>query len=557
MNKIHTPKLIALGWDAATWDLLTPWVAEGKLPNLSHLMGRGSYGAIRSTSVPVSPAAWSTIITGQNPARHGVFDWFARNPGSYDVTYVHTGQIKAKTIWDYVNAAGQRIGVFNLPMLYPAVPVEGFMLSGLAAPNPAADDFAFPPDLVKEIEQQVGLYWNAETEVYKYGREQAYFESVLAWLDYQKKVIDYLMKHHPCEVYLLVFMQTDHIQHKFWRYMDTSYPGYDAAHDAQFADAILQVYQKADEILGEWMAAFGEETHFMVLSDHGAGPSHGIMYVNRWLEDMGFLYLRRSWLTQIKYWCAKTDLVARIYRLVAKLGLGNVANLVSKPARNKVLNSFLTFDDIDWSRTKAYSRGAFGQIYVNLKGREPHGIVEPGAEYEACVLELLDGLRGLPHPETGEPLITNIRRREEAYAGPYLEQAADVMFSIQDYLYQTSVKMGLDRDSLLGPSEYEDSGGHRPEGILVMSGPGIRKGGRLIDAQISDVLPTILALAGVSIPADLDGRPLREAFTTAQQQNLRFSEPAAEASQETEAPALNADEITEIEARLRDLGYLG
>lgn len=556
-EKMKAPKIITLGWDAATWDLLTPWVADGKLPNLAGLMERGSSGSIQSTPLPVSPAAWSTIATGKNPAKHGVFDWFARKPESYDVAYVHTGQIKAKTVWDYFNAVGQRVGVFNLPMLYPAVPVDGFMLSGLAAPNSAAHDFAFPRDLVSELEEHIGPYHHAETEVYHYGREQAYFEDVLAWLDYQKKVIDYLFTHHPCDAYLLVFMQTDHIQHKFWRYMDPSYPGYDAAYDRQYQDAILQVFQKTDAILGDWMAAFGDDTHFMVLSDHGAGPAHGIMYINRWLKQEGFLHLRRNPLTQLKYWLAKTDLIAQGYRLAARLGLGKAANLISKPARNKVLNSFLTFDDIDWARTQAYSRGTFGQIFVNLKGREPQGIVESGAMYEKIVLELQRALEKLPHPETGQPLISDIRRREDVYDGPYLHQAADLMFSIQNYLYQSSVKMGLDRASLLGPSEYGDSGSHRSDGIFVAAGPGIHAGGHLQDAQVTDILPTMLALADIPIPTDLDGRPLREIFTQAQQARIQFVEASKEISQEVAAPVLDDGEIAEIEDRLRDLGYLG
>ncbi|MEJ2262667.1 MAG: alkaline phosphatase family protein [Anaerolineales bacterium] len=122
MNFGASRKIIAIGWDGACWDLLQPWVQAGKLPNLASLMERGVSGPLQSTPLPLSPAAWTTIITGQNPANHGVFDWFERKPGSYDVEYIHTGRIGAKPIWEYFNASGKRIGIFNLPMLYPAVP---------------------------------------------------------------------------------------------------------------------------------------------------------------------------------------------------------------------------------------------------------------------------------------------------------------------------------------------------------------------------------------------------------------------------------------------------
>lgn len=561
-ERTSNPPLVALGWDAATWDLLTPWVEQGKLPHLASLMKRGSYGPIRSTSLPVSPAAWSTIITGKNPGKHGVFDWFARKPGSYAVEYVNTAQIKARPVWEYFNAGGQRMGVFNLPMLYPAVPVDGFMLSGLAAPDAAAEGFAYPPELLDELGSHLGTpYAHAESEIYTYGRETAYLQSILDLLDQQRRALRYLIEQHPCDAYLLVFMQTDHAQHKFWRYLDPSQAGYDAARDAPFADAIEQVFRGVDDFLGELLAQFGEEqANFMVLSDHGGGPVHGIMYINRWLQEIGMLHLKRDFSTRLKIGLAKTDLIGRVYRLVSKLGLGGVANLVSKPARNKVVNSFIGFEDIDWTRTQAYARGAFGQIFVNLKGREPRGIVSPGAEYTRVVNELVAALEELQHPQSGEsnePLISDIRRREEAYHGDHLEQAADIMFSIQGYLYQSSVKLGFDSPSILGKSEYEDSGSHRPEGIVVLSGPGIRPGAPIHSAQVSDVLPTMLALAGLPIPDDLDGRPLEEAFTDNQRQRIQIV-PAEELNSPTAAsPDLAEADLATVEERLRGLGYLG
>lgn len=552
-----TSPLVVVGWDAACWDLLTPWVETGKLPHLKKLMERGSYGPMESTPLPVSPAAWSSILTGQNPGKHGVFDWFARRDDSYAVEYVHTGQIKSRPMWEYVNQAGKRVGIFNVPMLYPAVSVDGFMLSGLAAPDASSADFAHPSDLLSELEHAVGPYWHTETEVYQRGREQEYLDNMLDLLAYQKDVLSYLIEKHPCEVYLFVFMQSDHAQHKFWRTLEPEHPDYDPTTDAQFGDLILTVYQQMDQVLGELIEKVGPDANFVLLSDHGGGPVYGIMYINRWLQEIGMLHLRSDVTTRLKLWLAKTDLIGRAYRLVAGLGLGNVANLVSKSARNKVLNAFLSLDDIDWSRTKAYSRGAFGQIYINLKGREPEGIVEPGEAYQVVVAALIAALKELKHPETGEKLITDIHHKSERYQGPYLDQAADIIFSIQDYLYQASVKMGLDQDSILGKSEYEDSGSHRPEGILIMAGPGIQPGETITGAQVTDILPTLLALAGIPVPSNLDGKPLLQVFSPDQQEKVRFLRAAPKEIRENITTDLDTDELQVLEERLQDLGYLG
>jgi predicted AlkP superfamily phosphohydrolase/phosphomutase len=553
--------IVVIGWDAATWDLLDDWVQAGQLPNLARLMQAGSYGPLQSTPLPLSPAAWSTVITGLNPGRHAVFDWFERRPDSYAVEYVHSGRLAARPLWEYFNAGGWRVGVLNLPMIYPARPLDGFMVSGMAAPNPQAAGFTYPSELLTALEKELGPYILSEAEVYKYGREEAYLHALQAWLEYQRRTIRFLVEGQPCDLYLLVFMQSDHVQHKFWRYLDAGFPGYDLARDRRYRDGILGVYRQLDEILGELLAYFGPRTTWVLLSDHGAGPAHGVMYLNRWLHAEGYLYLRQGPGTHLKAWLARTDLALRLYRLAARLGMSKVAQWVPKPARNRVLNAFLSFDDIDWSRTRAYARGAFGQIFINLRGREPAGTVEPGEAYDDLVAEIVAKLGRLKHPHSGEPLITDIYRRDQVMHGPFLARAADIQFSIQHYLYQSSVKLGVDSTSLLDDSEYEDSGSHRPQGILVLAGEGVRRGGALPGADVADVLPTLLGLADLPIPPGLDGRPLIEALSPELAGRLRFEPPDRPADGQAASPAqlldLDPAERTQLEERLRNLGYLG
>ena len=131
------------------------------------------------------------------------------------------------------------------------------------------------------------------------------------------------------------------------------------------------------------------------------------------------------------------------------------------------------------------------------------------------------------------------------------------MFSIQGYLYQASVKMGLDSESILGKSEYEDSGGHRPQGIIVLSGPDIRPGERIADANVADILPTMLALSRLPVPEDLDGQPLTQAFSDILKDNIQFVSPKISDARQASSPELDGDELNELEDRLRSLGYLG
>lgn len=551
-------KIIAIGWDGATWDLLGPWVAAGKLPHLAGLMARGASGTLKSTPLPLSPAAWSTIITGQNPGQHGVFDWFERRPDAYEVDYVHTGRIGARPIWEYVNAGEKRIGVFNLPMVYPAVPVDGFVISGMAAPSPKAPGFTYPQALLSQIEAGVGPYMMAESHVYQYGQEESYLSSLLDSLSYQGRLARYLIENISCDVYLFVFMQSDHVQHKFWRYLDPGYPGYDLEHDHHYQESIYHIYRAMDDILSEIISVSGPDANYLLLSDHGAGPNYGVMYINRWLEQIGLLKLKSGPKTVVKTWLARGNFVLRLYRLLAAWGLGSAAQILSKPVRNKLVSSLISLEDIDWSRTRAYSRGAFGQIYLNLEGREPEGIVRPGEQAQLLIAEIIAGLQRLAHPVTGERLITEIHRREDVLHGPYVERAAEILFSIQDYAYQSSVKLGLESRQILGPSEYQDSGSHRPEGVLVAAGPGVLSGANITDASVTDILPTLLALAGLPVPLDLDGRVLDEILSAERKEQLEYASIQNDRSYiDSGAQDLSADEVAELEERLRNLGYLG
>ncbi len=553
-------KTIVIGWDGATWDLLLPWVQSNKLPNLAQLMAKGVHATLRSTPLPLSPSAWTSLITGVNPAKHGIFDWFERQDGSYRVTYVSTAKIGAKPLWQYFNEQGKRVGLMGVPMIYPAVPLHGFMISGMAAPHARVPQFTYPTNLIEELVSRFGPYPVVEGEIFRRGHEEVYLQSLMEWLSHQKRLVTYLIENYPCELYLFVFMQSDHVQHKFWRYL-TSDPRHDAERDAPWNDAIYRVYQSLDEALGEWMRCFGETTHIVLLSDHGAGPSYGVMNINHWLHREGYINLHRNLLTRAKRWMARHEVFPRLAGWLTKAGWGNLIRWISKPMRNRLMSSLLSFDDVDWSRTYAYARGAFGQIYINLKGREPKGIVEPGEPYEKLVEEIIAKLQLLRHPETGDVLITDIHRKGEVMHGPYLERAADILFSIQHYSYQTSIKFDVEGDQILSPSEYEDSGGHRPEGIFVMAGPRIRGGVQLGEVDVTDILPTLLALNDLPISDNLDGRPLYEALLSTPKVKSdvipSFDEMKAEWNEGVSSPDLDSSDQAQLEERLRNLGYLG
>jgi len=289
------------------------------------------------------------------------------------------------------------------------------------------------------------------------------------------------------------------------------------------------------------------------MSDHGFGSLHYVVNLNLFLLEQGLLQLKRGAWTRLKTGLFRAGLTpASIWHLIERAGLQNYVWQVGKSTRNKVVGKFLSFDDVDWSRTLAYSIGHVGQIHVNLKGRAPAGIVEPGAEYEAVRQRVSEALHGLRHPTTGQPLVERVIPSEQVAHGPYAQRGPDLHVVMDGY--RTIAFPLFATDSRIVTRQIRgDSGCHRQHGVFVAWGAGVQPGPAVEGARILDLAPTILHLMGLPVPDDMDGRVLTEALSASRPVEYQASSPA---SQEADS-ILSPEETAEVEARLRALGYLG
>jgi predicted AlkP superfamily phosphohydrolase/phosphomutase len=217
--------------------------------------------------------------------------------------------------------------------------------------------------------------------------------------------------------------------------------------------------------------------------------------------------------------------------------------------------AFLAFSDVDWFRTRVYSLGNYGQLYVNLRGREPQGMVAPGAEYEQVVDDLVERLSHLRHPKTGEAIRVRVYRREEIYQGDHLEEGPDVVFLPEDMRYNGFGLYQFSSRSWLEPT-FDRSGGHRMDGVVMLFGPGIRQSHELEETALIDLAPTVLAALGVPVPDDMDGRVLSLAFEDNyfRERPIRYT--AARPTEPGEQMELPPEQEEMIKERLRGLGYI-
>ncbi len=542
-------KLIIIGWDGATLDVADPWMDAGYLPNLAHVRQHGVVSPLESVILPVSGPAWSAFMTGKNPGKNGIYDFLKRRPNSYERRVMNSSDVDSATLWEVVSAQGGRVCVINVPGTYPPRPVNGILVSGMLTPSTDVP-YTHPPEFAETLQHILGGYRLSVTGgVISPGKEPDFIADVHAVLDQRTRLLDYLLASEPFDLMTFVFFETDVMQHKFWgHHEDPSSP---------YRHAIRETYQHADRALGHVLDTLDSDTTLFVVSDHGGGSLRKIVLLNRWLIENGFLKLKPQAAAGFKQWFARYNPILKTYDLLKRMGLGGISRLFPRSLRLRVINAFFSFEDIDWEHTVAYSVGHFGQIFINLKGREPQGCVEPGDEYEAVREKIISALQSLSDPETGERIVDRVYRREELYHGPHFEETPDLLLMMGGMRYVTSSdQMGWEEQSVFADSVYGDTGTHRLHGMFLGMGPGIRAGLRLDNAHLLDMAPTALYTMGLPVPKDMDGRVLQEIF---EPQMLQDAPPQYVESEEFTAKThvLSSEEEALVEERLRNLGYLG
>ncbi|NIO22274.1 MAG: hypothetical protein GTN76_16490 [Candidatus Aenigmarchaeota archaeon] len=566
-------KVFVLGLDGATFDLILPWAAEGKLPHFSRLLAEGSWGPLESVPNMRSAAAWTSFMTGKNPGKHGIFEFFEPIPQTYDLRFIHGEMRKGKTLWALLSGRGKRVGVINVPMTYPAEEVNGFLIAGLDAPGPESSYFCYPAELSEELKRRFGPYILEPglTGCLVGGKPELAVQKLHQELMQKEKITVYLMQKYKWDFFMVVFRSLDAVQHCFWKYMDPLHPQHNPAEAKRFGSVILEAYKQIDKTVGTIRGALEEDTVLMVMSDHGFGRKHPANnQLNRWLASQGFLHYLddRTKARTIRRF--STSLLARSYRLlVGKTSRTVKQRLATRfPQLRNRLQSRLCLENIDWSRTKAYSDTLFPNIRVNLEGREPKGIVRPGKEYSQVVERLRKALVECLDAVSGRQIVDRVFHRDELYTGPFVEKAPDLLIRWREDEEIRGIAMG---DASMGSAAVEESrqlvpgedpriisGDHRLHGIFLMAGRPIQKGLRLSNARIIDLAPTILNLFQLPVPSDMDGSVLTEVF---QEGTISTDLPShinevIESSDRHAEEGYSAEEEKAIAKRLRDLGYI-
>ena len=562
-------RVLIIGLDAATLNLVQPWVEQGLLPNIESFFSHGAVGPMRSVATQCSAAAWSSMVTGVNPGKHGLY-WFTLDkPGTYEQSYVNASYQHGETLWRRLSDAGMCVGAINVPISYPAEEVNGFVIAGIDTPGVHATGFTYPQDLAAALRAEVGEY-TIEPGIpswFKVGKVDAAVETLHTTIAQRAAYTRHLMETTPWDFLMVVFRSTDPAQHFFWKYMSPQGFQVDAEDVRRYSSVILDVYRQIDTIIDELVELAGGETAVLLVSDHGGIASdrrNGVLPY--WLEHLGFM--RRS--------SQKAGLGQRI-RGAASHALRSLYKQLDRRATRPLklllatrfcglrrrVEATLWYRGVDWSQTVAYCDGKRSDIWVNLSGRQPQGVVEPGAEYEQVRDKVIRALTTPRDPETGEPFAWAVHRREEIYHGPFVERSPDLIVAWNRDADIGRLELGdLTGADVRSRMESENlmksliSGAHDRDGLVAIKGPGILPGAHIHEAHLLDVAPTVLYLLGQPIPAEMDGRVLCDAIAP---QTLA-KHPMDVQSEGKDLPATGVgyseEEARIIGERLRGLGYV-
>jgi predicted AlkP superfamily phosphohydrolase/phosphomutase len=467
----------------------------------------------------------------QYSIQHGVFDFFRPHTADLDrYEMVNSTHSRGKHLWEYLSAAGKRVGVLNVPVTHPPRPVLGYLVPGLLSPDEGQT--CYPPRFLEPYVAELGPYRLTPQVLYD-GHNTAEFIADLRDLCHtQSQYAQHLYRDHPTDFFMVHFLAPDIAQHKLWHLTDPSHPRYQPAEAAQYGSALRDLFIQLDQAITDLIAQMPADTVVVVMSDHGFGPLHEIVNLNQFFIQTGLMRLKQNWQVKARQWLFGRPLLWRAVR-----------RWLRPPA----------FADVDWSQTVAYALGHIGQVYLNVRGRQPHGIVEREA-YEAVRAQVMAQLRQLRHPATQQLLVSELITREEAGQGAYVDHGPDLHVVLDGYR-ATAYPMFSADGRVVTTQRAGNSGDHRRMGMFIAAGPPIASGQTFADAHLVDIAPTLLYLLGVPVPDDMDGRVLWEAITPAHRAAHPLHMQAGETAVPPSATAQTGDDI--VAQRLRDLGYMG
>lgn len=520
---------LLIGVDAGDFRTIDPLLEAGELPHLQGLINGGVHGSLSSSIPPWTPTAWTSLTTGKNPGKHGIFDF--KMPRTDEL--VDSGDVRTNTIWDYLSAAGESSLVLNVPVTHPVAEMDGVLVPGYLGPE-VDEAVAHPTGILEELQEAIGTYRIYKSDDVTDGDELC--EEYRQLMQMRADAMSYLCDAYEWSFAMVQFQRTDTV-----------------FHELPEKEYIQSVYRKLDECVGQLLSEVDAD-NVIVASDHGMGETSGWDFrINSWLLENGYLAtgtegFDSGWskpdsateTTDSNGGNADRSPIAKAANGAARIGITprrvehglkrlGIDDFVKRILPEEWVNTALEAggERIDVEASAAYCPSGPGL-----------GIVCRNAEPDPLIGELST----LTDPD-GAPVFEWVRRVEEVHHGPAVDAAPDVIPYPRGMAYYISATLSAD---VFAKSRYAYN--HMQDGILLGAGSDIATVDERIEADITDVAPTVLSLVGVTLDEAFDGGPVESLLDGVELPETR--------TYTTVDRAAGTEDRDAVEARLEDLGYM-
>lgn len=521
-------KVLVVALDACDPDTVRAMAAAGELPTFARLLAESATATTHNPYGLFVGSLWSSFFTGRTAARTGFHCWEEVDTTSYERRLTTPLEIRGTQFWERLSDAGRRVAVIDIPHAMARTPVNGVVVCEYGCHDRHFGFHTWPPTLAADIEDRFGLhpvftvhpyeekafspddYVHREGDHRTHDEERALLTGLLDGMDRKRRMSLDLLERGDWDLFLTVFGESHAIGHQSWHLHDPTHPWHDAELAADLGDPVREVYQRLDAAVGEHLAAAGRDTTVFVLLSHGMGAHYDGTHL---LHEVLRLLDRSATEGQVG---------GRLMRAAKRVWAG-----VPAPLRRAVLPGAMALlrrrmashplppvRDGATAQERASQRFflspnnfVYGGVRINLVGREPHGVVRPGAEYDAVCDQLTRDLLALVNVDTGRPVVRRVTRIEEHYDRESHDALPDLLV---DWAHDAAVDTAWSpRTGIVhGPYSHWRSGDHKPDGLLLASGPDMPAGTEFPAVDMMDLGMSLAARLGVPITDDVDGRPV-------------------------------------------------
>jgi len=507
-------RIIVIGLDSADPDLVQMWAKAGRLPFMSSLIESGVWARLLSTRALFGDSPWPTFNTSVSPAKHGFYNFQQMKRGTTDIIRIDARHCRYLPFWWLLRNAGKQVAVFDIPKTYPLEGIDGIQIAAWGEHYPLLTMSSLPPALAKELSARFGTYRHPKEIVNptRITQELRIYDTLMSNLEKKLEATRFLMAQHDWDLFISVFAEAHYAGHQFFHHCEKRHWAHDPKKAVKLGDTVQNIYSALDSALATLLQGALDKATVFIVSVHGIETNFsGNFFMPAILEKLGF---------QV---AAAPVNDGKGPRSVMDLSRGLREKFIPRPVREFIndrivpqsfhdqMSSHQFSSSIDWKKTKAFflpSDHFQGFISINLKGREPWGVIHPGAEFEEACNHVCDELKRLVNPETGKSAVKEAVQISRIYKGENRYLLPDVVIQWADdgpinQLYHPSFGLIEEPYGELRKSQ------HSADGFMIAAGKHIhQKATVLTGASTMDLGPTILYLMGQTVPNDMDGKVL-------------------------------------------------